>query len=90
MDIAIPNLKATEFVAPPTEEELMNLLRDHKEFWSKLAAVLIATGKYNAIDQQGRMQKMFGMTVQLQMVIDALNGTAQIAVPQPHLVPRPQ
>jgi hypothetical protein len=88
MTIDVPNLKATEFTSCPTEEEIMALLRSHKDFWTKISGVLFVLGKFQINDTQQRMNKLLGLAAQTQMVIDAFQGTASIAVPQPHLVQR--
>jgi hypothetical protein len=88
LTIEVPNLKATEFASCPTEEEIMALLRVHKDFWTKVSGLLFVQGKYSITDQQQRMNKLLGLAAQTQMVIDAFQGTASIAVPQQHLVQR--
>lgn len=88
LKINIPNLPETDFTATPTEDEIMALLRLHKDFWTRISGLLFVQGKFSITDQQQRMNKLLGLAAQTQMVIDAFQGTGQIAVPQPHLMPQ--
>jgi len=90
LEIELPSLPETKFDAIPTEEELTTLLRDHKVFWTRVAGILFAANKYAITDEQQRMNKLLGVPVQLQMVIDAFQGRGDIARPQLQMVPRHQ
>lgn len=83
-------LEAIEFATAPTEEELEKMLRDMKDFITKVAGAEFYTGKYPAVDPPQKMGNLLGCAVQLQKTIDAFRGQSNIAVPQIQMGGRPQ
>lgn len=83
-------LAAVELKDLPTEDELIRLLRAHKDFLTKLAGGLFYAGKYPVIDQSQKMNRLLGVVVSLQQTIEAFEGRSNIAVPQLQMGQRPQ
>ena len=81
---------AIDLTTTPTEEELDKMLRDMKDFLTKVAGSLFYTGKYPAVDPPQKMGNLLGCAVQLQKTIDAFRGQSNIAVPQIQMGGRPQ